>query len=205
MAEKTGRGIDRIFEGSLMYGKPLPDYSASTAVTVSLFIARSKPDIQLVSLVSSEQNRLGRPLSINTLLVINTLKDIPRSTVEQLSEAIGLSAITTKSILDTCIECGIVDGFGQGRGRTYILSAKVYKTKEGRMGYVRQVDIDESRYLELIVNLAKNNDYIARADVVQLLHVDNNKAYKLLKKLVNSDDLEPINKGKYAKYRYRAK
>ena len=73
------------------------------------------------------------------------------------------------------------------------------------MGYVRQVDIDESRYLELIVNLAKNNDYIARADVVQLLHVDYNKAYILLKKLVNSDDLEPINKGKYAKYRYRAK
>ena len=205
LAEKTGRGIDRIFEGSLIYGKPLPDYTASTAVTVSLFIARSKPDLQLASLVSSEQNRLGRPLSINTLLVLNTLKDIPRSTVEQLSEAIGLSTIATKSILDTCIECGIVDGFGQGRGRTYILSSKVYKTKAGRMGYVRQVDIDESRYLELIINMAKNNDYIARADVVQLLHVDEDKAYKLLKKLVDGEELVPVNKGRYAKYCYRSK
>ncbi|MEE1086578.1 MAG: hypothetical protein U0L05_05370 [Schaedlerella sp.] len=144
-------------------------------------------------------------LYLCSLLVLNTLKDLPRSTAEQLAEAIRLSTIATKSILDTCIECGIVDGFGQGRGRTYILSAKVYKTKAGQMGYVRQVDIDESRYLELIINMAKNSDYIARADVVQLLHVDDDKAYKLLKKLVDSQELVPVNKGRYAKYCYRAK
>ena len=28
LAERTGRGIDRIFSGSLFYGRPLPDYSA---------------------------------------------------------------------------------------------------------------------------------------------------------------------------------
>lgn len=33
LAEKTGRGIDRIFEGSLIYGRLLPDYSASTSVS----------------------------------------------------------------------------------------------------------------------------------------------------------------------------
>lgn len=29
LAERTGRGIDRIYEGSLVYGRPLPDYSES--------------------------------------------------------------------------------------------------------------------------------------------------------------------------------
>ena len=38
LAEKTGRGIDRIFEGSLIYGRALPDYSKTTSTTVSLFI-----------------------------------------------------------------------------------------------------------------------------------------------------------------------
>lgn len=204
LAERTGRGIDRIFEGSLIYGKPLPDYSASTAVTVSLFLSRSRPDVQLTALISNEQNRLGRPLSINTLLVLNILKDMPRSTVRQLSEVIKLSEISIKSILDTSIESGIVDGYGTGRGRTYILSAKVYHTKEKRMGYVRQVDIDESRYLELIINMAKQNEYIARGDVVRLLHVDGNKAYKLLKILVEKEQLKPINRGRYAKYSYCA-
>lgn len=202
LAEKTGRGIDRIFEGSLVYGNPLPDYSGSTPVTVSLFIPRSKPDSQITKLVSNEQNRLGRPLSLNTLLVLNMLKDMPRSKVAELAEATNLSEIATKSILDTSIECGIVDIYGSGRNRTYILSPKVYSTKSKRIGYVRQVDIDETRYPELIINLAKTNEFISRADVVQLLHVDDNKAYRLLKGLADQGILEPVNKGRYAKYRY---
>ena len=202
LAEKTGRGIDRIYEGSLLYGNPLPDYSNSTPVTVSLFIPRSKPDPQIAKLVSSEQNRLGRPLSLNTLLVLNVLKDMPRSNLTDLAEAVNLSEIATKAILDTSIECGIVDIYGSGRNRTYILSPKVYSTKSKRIGYVRQVDIDETRYPELIINLAKTNEFISRADVVQLLHVDNNKAYRLLKSLADQGVLEPINKGRYAKYHY---
>ncbi len=203
LAERTGRGIDRIYEGSLVYGNPLPDYSNSTAVTVSLFIPRSKPDPQIAKLVSNEQNRLGRPLSLNTLLVLNMLKDMPRSKVKELAAATSLSEIATKAILDTSIECGIVDIYGSGHNRTYILSPKVYSTKSKKIGYVRQVDIDETRYPELIINMAKTNDYISRADVVQLLHVDENKAYRLLKGLVDQQVLEPVNKGRYAKYRYQ--
>ena len=73
------------------------------------------------------------------------------------------------------------------------------------MGYVRQVDIDETRYLELITNMAKTNDFISRADVIELLHIDSNKAYRLLKILTEKNILESINKGRYAKYRYKAK
>ena len=205
LAERTGRGIDRIYEGSLLFGRPVPDYSASTSVTVSLFIQRSKPDQQIAQLVSNEQNRLGRPLSINTLLVLNTLKDLPKSSVSQIAGAINVSETTIKGILDTSIEAGIVDGFGNGRNRTYILSPKVYKTQTARTGYVRQVDIDETRYPELIINLAKKTDYLSRADVVELLHVSTSKAYNLLKKLVDQGLLEPVNKGHYAKYHYIGK
>lgn len=81
LAERTGRGVDRIFEGSLIYGRPLPDYSESTSVAVSLTISRSDPDLQMTQPVANEQNRLGRPLSIKFLLILNILKDMPRSTV----------------------------------------------------------------------------------------------------------------------------
>ena len=201
LAERTGRGIDRIFEGSLIYGRLLPDYSASTTVTVSLFIPRCAPDLQIVKMVSDEQNRLGRPLPINTLLVLNKLKDLPRSDVHQLSDAVNLPETVIKTILEKAIETGLVEAYGNGRGRSYILSQKIYISKEKRIGYVKQVDIDETRHLELIVNMAQSNAYIARADVVQLLHVSEGKAYQLLKKLVNSGVLTAVNKGHYAKYR----
>ena len=70
---------------------------------------------------------------------------------------------------------------------------------------MRQVDIDETRYPELIINLAKNTDFLSRADVVKLLHVSPSKAYNLLKKLVEQGTLERVNKGHYSKYRYVGK
>ncbi|WP_455528310.1 RNA-binding domain-containing protein [Huintestinicola sp.] len=205
LAEKTGRGIDRIFEGSLIYGRTMPDYSGSNSVTVSLFIPRSAPDIQIAEMVSNEQNRLGRPLPINTLLILNYLKDAPRSDIHQISEALNIQETIAKTVLEKSIETGLVEAYGSGRGRSYILSKRVYKEKGGfsNIGYVRQVDIDETRYLELIKNLAQNNEFISRADVVQLLHVNENKAYWLLHKLVKDNVIVPVNRGRYAKYQLK--
>lgn len=201
LAERTGRGVDRIFEGSLIYGSPLPDYSDSTTVTVSLFIPRNEPDLQIAKMISDEQNRLGRPLPLNTLLVLNKLKDIPRSDIHQIAEAVNLSEAAVKVVLDRSIESGLVEAFGAGRGRTYMLSHKLYSNKGRASGYVRQADIDEARYPELIIRLAKNNEFISNADVAQLLHVLPAKAYRLLKRLVDEGKLEAVNKGRYSKYR----
>jgi len=203
LAEKTGRGIDRIYEGSLIYGRTPPDYSASTTVTVSLFIPRCAPDIQIVRMISNEQNRLGRPLPINTLLILNHLKDSPRSDVHQISEALNLQESKVKTVLEKSIENGLVEAYGNGRSRSYMLSSDAYTQKNDMINYVRHADIDETRYLELILNLAKNNEFISRADVVQLLRVNENRAYNLLKKLSEAGMLIPVNKGRYAKYRLR--
>lgn len=205
LAEKTGRGIDRIYEGSLIYGRHLPDYSNSTAKTVSLFIPRSKPDFQLARIISDEQNRLGRPLPINTLLVLNTLKEIPRSDAKQIAEATNLSEVIVKTVLDKAIENGLVEPYGAGRGRNYMLSHNLYQDKAKAIGYVRQKDIDEARYPEMIINMAKKSEFIARADVMNLLHVNEDKAYSLLKALTNHGILTMVNKGRYAKYKLNNK
>ena len=201
LAEKTGRGIDRIYEGSLIFGRMLPDYSASTSVTVSLFIPKSNPDIQIARMISNEQNRLGRPLPINTLLVLNALKDSPRTTAEQLSSIINLPGTLIKIILEKSVENGLVEAFGNGKSRGYILARSVYSDSAQRVGYVLQKDIDKKRHLELIKSLARESEYISKADVVELLHVSDNRAYYLIKKLVDANVLEAVQKGHYEKYR----
>ena len=75
LAEKTGRGIDRIYEGSIIFGRPWPDYSESTSRAVKLFIQRSKADLPFAKLVADEQNRQGKPLSIYTLMILSLLKN----------------------------------------------------------------------------------------------------------------------------------
>ncbi len=200
LAEKTGRGIDRIYEGSLIYGRMLPDYSSSTTVTVSLFIPKSNPDIQIARMISNEQNRTGRPLPINTLLVLNALKDVPRATVEELAMVVNLTETIVKIILEKSVENGLVEAFGNGKGRGYILSRSVYSDDSQRMGYVLQKDIDKTRHLELIQSLARENEFISKSDVVQLLHVSEDRAYYLIKKLVGTNVLKIVQKGHYAKY-----
>lgn len=88
---------------------------------------------------------------------------------------------------------------------TNMLSHKLYQDKAKAIGYVRQKDIDEARYPELIINMAKTSKFIARSDVVNLLHVNEDKAYHLLKSLVKQGVLTMVNTGRYAKYKLNTK
>jgi len=201
LAEKTGRGIDRIFEGSLVYGKLPPDYSSSTSTTVSLLIPRCAPDVQFTKFVANVQNRSGRPIPINTLFVLNALRDAPKSNVHQISEMVNLSETTIRILLDNAIEAGIVEAYGSGRGKTYTLSREIYKLSGKIAGYVKQKDIDDLRRSESILSLASSKDFISRSDITNLLHVNGPSAYRVLKKLADDGKLVSVNKGRYAKYR----
>ena len=182
LAERSGRGVDRIFEGSLLYGRDIPDYSESTSRTVKLFIPRGVPDKRLVALISEEQKRTGSPLPLNSLLVLNVLKNNHRMSLADMSHECAIPESKLKTTLERLTESGLVDAMGSGRGRAYVLSAKAYKDP---IQHVRQTDIDALRYKELVMTLARRKEYITRRDVIELLHVSPSQAYRLLKKLVD--------------------
>lgn len=93
LAEKTGRGIDRIFEGSIIYGRPLPDYSESTGKNVKLFIQRAEPNLPFTRMISNEENRLGRSLPINSLLILSALQSLRRASLHELADVFNISYI----------------------------------------------------------------------------------------------------------------
>ena len=177
LAERTGRGIDRIYEGSLLYGRLLPDYSRSTSTSVCLFIPRGMPDRAFVRMISEEQQRLGHPLPIYALLVLNTLKQMHQATLREISEALKRDESRIKIVVETLVESGLVEAIGNGRGRNYMLSPKAYG-KENTAAYIRQKGIDELRYEELVLELARKQKSIKRADVIALLHVSPAKAFR---------------------------
>ena len=198
LAERSGRGVDRIYEGSLMYGRDLPDYSESTSTSVRLFIPRGMPDKKMVTLISEEQQKTGIPISLNALFVLNALKHNRRMSLAEISEECNISESKLRSTVERLAEAGIVDAIGNGRGRVYILSAKVYNDPAQ---YVRQTDIDIIRYTELILKLASAKEYITRKDVMDLLHVKGPQAYRLLKKLVNQGKLVSTGNTSAAQYK----
>ena len=197
LAERSGRGVDRIFEGSLLYGRDLPDYSESTSRTVKLFIPRGVPDKRLVALISEEQKRTGSPLPLNSLLVLNVLKNNHRMSLADMSHECTIPESKLKTTLERLTESGLIDAMGSGRGRAYVLSAKAYADP---IQHVRQTDIDAVRYKELVMTLARRKEYITRGDVIELLHVSPSQAYRQLKKLVDEGVLALDGTTSAAKY-----
>ena len=198
LAERSGRGVDRIFEGSLMYGKPSPDYSDSTAVVVRLFIPRSIPDENFVKMLNEEEKRTNKLPSINSLLILNILKQGRRMTLSDLATETHIIESKLRATVERLLESGLVEATGNGKNREYILSSKVYKNK---LDYVRQSNIDSIRYPEMILKLAKEKTYITRNDVIELLHVTSSQAYRLLKTLTDERKLRLLGNGRNASYK----
>jgi len=202
LAERTGRGIDRIFEGSIMYGRPWPDYSESTQRYVKLFLQRAKADIAFTKMISNEENRKGRSLPINSLLILSALQNERRLDIRRISQITNISENRAKANVENLIESGLVEATGNGKNRTYILSAKVYRENDNSVGYVRQTGIDTIKYEELVLKLARGQQgYITRDNVMELLNLSNSQAYRVLKKLVDNKELVLEGKGRGAKYK----
>ena len=202
LAEKTGRGIDRIYEGSIIYGRPWPDYSESTSTNVRLFIQRAKADDTFTKFIADEQNRLGKPLSIYALMILSLLKNEKRLTIERIAEMTHLAEGKLLGAIENLIEDGLVEGVGSGKSRSYILSAKVYKENNRSIQYVRQTGIDKIAYPEMIIKLAQTQDgFITKQDVAELLKITPDQAYSEIKKLVNAGKIYKFCGGKYTKYK----
>ena len=204
LAERAGRGVDRIFEGSLLYGKPLPDYSESTDVMVKLFIPKSLPDPNFTRLISEEHRTTGESLPINSLLVLNALKRSRRATVKELSDFSHITIEKARITAERLVESGMVEPSGNGKRRCYTLSAKLYQADTNISGYIRQKGIDHIRYPEMVMQFAKENGgTITRGDVMELLHLTKSQAYNLLKKMVDEKKLEPNGTTRNAYYRLK--
>ena len=202
LAEKTGRGIDRIYEGSIIFGRPWPDYSESTSRAVKLFIQRSKADLPFAKLVADEQNRQGKPLSIYTLMILSLLKNERRCNIDRMIEITNLSENKVRSAVENMIEMGLVEASGNGKNRSYILGKKIYREINESIQYVRQTDIDSIRYPELVLKLARTQDgIITKQDICDLLKITPSQAYSLIKKLQKENKIYLLNGGKYTKYK----
>ena len=201
LAERTGRGIDRIFEGSLLYGRLIPDYSNSTQSSVKLFIPKGPTDKAFICMVSEEQQRLGRSLPIHLLLALDAVKQLHRASVQDVAERIHTDEGRVRVVLETLVESGLVERLGNGRGRYYIMSSRYSKKTNNAVEYVRNRDIDAPRHQELVMQLAQTKGEVTRADVVELLHVTPSQAYRILQKLKDAGQLSLEGKGAGAKYR----
>ncbi len=202
LAERTGRGIDRIYEESLLYGLLLPDYSQSTDSSVRLLTPRGLPDKAFVSMILEEQKRVGHSLPIYSLLILNVLKQLHQAMLCEISQVLKQEESRLKVVLEILVESGLVEAWEMaGAGTICSLPKPTARTTRRPMSGKKEAM--RSGIRSWCLKLARKQEEIRRADVVTLLHISTPKAYRLLRRLQEEGKLALHGKGAGAYYTMR--
>ena len=201
LAERTGRGIDKIYTAMLRSGHAIPDYSASTNASVVLRLNSAELDENYIKMIVSEESRLQKVMPLDALIVLSVLKAERRTSISRLSAAIQKTISDARSVVEWLIELGMVEGIGNGSARRYMLSAKVYSITNNKAGYTRQRGWDTIQERELIVMHLNQYNKITRDDIVELCRCTPNHASWLLRQLVKDNVIQLYGAGRGAFYK----
>ena len=200
LAERTGRGIDKIYTVMLRSGHAIPDYSASTNTSVVLRLNSAELDESYIKMIISEEDRLQRSLPVDALIILSILKTERRATMSHLAAKIQKPITDARSVVEWLIELGMVEGVGNGSARRYMLSSKVYSISNNTAGYIRQRGWDTLQEREMIISHFDKYSEITREGVAELCRCTLNHASWLLRQLVEDGILVLRGKGRGSRY-----
>jgi ATP-dependent DNA helicase RecG len=195
LAERTGRGIDLIYQGLLRYGRLAPDYRRSDSRSVVVVLPGGEADLGILRIVIDEENRLGHPLPVDSMIALVLLRHERRVDTNRLAHEIQRDEIAARKVLERLVEAGLVEAHGVKKGPTYTLSPKVYKALGQRADYVRQAGFDPIQQEQMVLQTARNHGRITRKDAVTLCRISEDQARRLLTKLYKESKLRRIGRG----------
>jgi ATP-dependent DNA helicase RecG len=201
LAERTGRGIDRIYEGMLESGRAAPNYGRSSLDDVVVELSTQPANLPLVALWYQHQRRAGEPLGLLSLLLLHTLHEQRRLTTAQLAAQLHRDEAVVRRHLEQLVEADLVAAQSQGRGRSYTLSQPVYRAFDQEAGYARQAVLSSEEIDQRILALARVTRQLRRRDVLQAIGLEKNQATHALQRLSRRGDLIPEGQGKGRVYR----
>ena len=199
LVERTGRGIDTIFSEQLRNGRPVPDYGRSTSAWVTLVIPGGRANLEFIRLVL-EQDESGRSLSLDELLILNSLFTDRRIDTATAAKVIQKPEAETRGALERLGERGLIEPRGERRGRVYHLSAAVYRMLGQKAAYVRVRGFEPEQHRQMILQYLRKHGAITRSETADLCQVSPDQATRILKGLVDDGHLVLRGRGRGAYY-----
>lgn len=200
LAERTGRGVDLIYQGLLRYGRPAPDYHQSNSQSVVVALSGGSADIGLLRLVLDEERRTQGILPVNSLIALSLLWRERRIDTSSLAHAIQRDESIARNTLELLVESGLVVAHGIKKGRTYTLSPSVYRETGQPEAYIRQAGFDPIQQEQMVLRYVKEHGQITRKDVQELCALGPFQATRLLHRLVAAHELRMVGERKATRY-----
>jgi ATP-dependent DNA helicase RecG len=200
LVERTGRGINRMFAEQLRVGRPAPDYGRSTAEHVVAILPGGPANLQMTQWVLEQEQLQGTPIGLSDLQVLTELARDRRAATTQLAKVLQRSEAETRHLLTGMVERGWVEARGEGKGRTWHLSAAVYRAVETPAGYVRTRGFEPLQQEQMVLQYVDAHGQITRAQAADLCALAPEQAGRLLLKLTSRGDLRRRGERRWSTY-----
>ena len=145
LVERSGQGMNLMFELSIQESKPTPDFTGTDQYQVVLKLNGEVQDphfLQFLEKVGLETLDLFSTADFLLLDHIHRERRVP----DQLQNR-----------LQSLVEKGLVERFGRGRGVKYVLSRRYYKMVDEKGAYTRKKGLDRETNKALLLKHIKGN------------------------------------------------
>jgi ATP-dependent DNA helicase RecG len=202
LVERTGRGINRMFAEQLRVGRPAPDYGRTTDQNVVAILPGGPANLSITKWVL-EQEQQDRLLTLSELQILSELLRERRATTAELATLTQRTEAETRNLLGRMVERGWVEARGEGKGRTWHLSASIYRVLESSAGYVRVRGFEPLQQEQMILAFVTAHGRITRAQVADLCAIAPEQASRVLRRLTQEGRLQQQGERKGTYYEAR--
>lgn len=198
LAERTGRGVDRIFEGLLKYGRPAPDYTESNSSVVTVRMLEAKADTLFVRMLMNREDR-GIDMPIDSLLVLSALRD-GELTVQELSAVLKKGETATRGVIGVLLREGMIEQRVEGKVHVYFLGKAYHQEVGEEVAYTKMVGLSHVRKINMIQEHLDQHHKISCGQIMELCDVERAEAKKLLSEVRAKTNLRLVGHGRGAHY-----
>jgi ATP-dependent DNA helicase RecG len=188
LVERTGRGIDTIFEGQLRYGRPAPDYARSTSGGVQV-VLRGGPAKPGLTRFIIERDAPGRRMTLEQMLIINAIDEESGIGIGRAASLIQRAEGPTRAVLDRLEETGVLEVRQERREPVYYFSAATLRAMGQAGTLVGSGGVDPAEREKVILDYVGAHGRITRSQAADLCQVEAREARAVLERLVKRGEL----------------
>ena len=140
LVERSGQGVDRMFEESLREGKARPDFTGTDSHQVSITLLGEIQNPQFIKFLERVSAEKQISFSVEDLMILDA---ISHGAKVDLSEA--------KGDLNRLGDSGVIEKSGRGRGVKFVLSRNFYSFLGKTGAYTRKRGLDRETNKALLL------------------------------------------------------
>lgn len=191
LIERSGQGMNLMFEAAVRHSKPLPDFTGSSDHEVHLILEGTVQNAAFIRFLERVGEERLRSFSTHDFLILDALRrDQPLTDSQQIR-------------IPALIDAGVVESHGRGRGVRYLLSRSMYAALGKRGDYTRKRGLDHDTNKELLLKHIRDNnrDGSPLRDLTQVLPaLSSSKVQDLLHELRQEGRIKVIGLRRWARW-----